>query len=97
MVIFNKNSYSSNKKNIKEFFNLYFLPSIPCMQKYPPFNSYWENNPHPKQLQPLSSTWSIGFSVCPLEQNRACGSNSLSWFGLNEGQGPQNSDDGLPI
>jgi len=65
------------------------------MQKKPFSNSYFGNKPHPKQLHPLFSTSPFGLVVGPLEQKRACGSNSLSLFGLNEGQGPQNYTDVL--
>lgn len=70
--------------------NDYYLPSIPCMQYQPPFNSYLWNTGQAKQLQPLSSISAAGFSEAPRAQNSACGLTALRALGLNVGQGPQN-------
>ncbi len=70
--------------------NDYCLPSIPCIQYQPPFNSYFWNTGQAKQLQPLSSISAAGFSEAPRAQNSACGLTVLRSLGLNVGQGPQN-------
>ena len=68
----------------------YFLPSIPCIQNHPPLSSWSRNTGQPKQLQPLSSISSAGFSDLPRAQKSACGFTVWRPFGLKLGHGPQN-------